>query len=132
MRSPQGATMAAEPTTPDVVKLYAVIGERVARERGRKGMSQEDLAAQVGVSRASITQAESGQQKLPLQSLYLIAGVLGVAIADLLPTVDELSSTQGQDDIMARVNSDATLSAGGRDALRAFFTKVRDPEEDKY
>ncbi len=123
--------MAAEPTTPDVVKLYAVIGERVARERGRKGMSQEDLAAQVGVSRASITQAESGQQKLPLQSLYLIAAVLGVAIADLLPTVDELSSTRGQADIVARVNSDANLSADGRDALKAFFTRVRDPEEGK-
>jgi len=123
--------MAAEPTTPDVVKLYAVIGERVARERGRKGMSQEDLAAQIGVSRASITQAESGHQKLPLQSLYLIAAVLGVAIADLLPTVDELSSTRGQADIVARVNSDTNLSADGRDALKAFFTKVRDPEEGK-
>jgi len=121
--------MAAEPTTPDVVKLYAVIGERVARERSRKGMSQEDLAAQVGLSRASITQAESGQQKLPLQSLYLIAGVLSVAIADLLPTVDELSSTRDQADIVARVESDTTLSADGRDALRAFFTKVRDPGE---
>ena len=123
--------MAAEPTTPDVVKLYAVIGERVARARGRKGMSQEDLAAQIGISRASITQTESGQQKLPLQSLYLIAGVLGVPIADLLPTVDELLSTPGQADIVARVNSDTTLSADGRDALRSFFTKARDPEEGK-
>src|SRR6266581_2035257 len=95
MRSPQGATMAAVPTSPDVVKLYAVIGERMAKARDRKGMSQEDLAAQVGLSRASITQAEGGQQKLPLQSLYLIAGVLGAAIADLLPTVDELTSTGG-------------------------------------
>jgi transcriptional regulator with XRE-family HTH domain len=116
--------MAVEPTTPDVVKLYAVIGERVARERGRKGMSQEELAAQIGVSRASITQAESGQQRLPLQSLYLIAAVLGVAITALLPTVDDLSSTQGQDDIVARVNNDTTLSDDGRDALKAFFTKV--------
>ncbi len=88
--------MAAVPTSPDVVKLYAVIGERMAKARDRKGMSQEDLAAQVGLSRASITQAEGGQQKLPLQSLYLIAGVLGAAIADLLPTVDELTSTGHQ------------------------------------
>ena len=94
-------------------------------------MSQEDLAAQVGVSRASITQAESGQQKLPLQSLYLIAGVLGVAIADLLPTVDELSTPRDQADIVARVNNDPTLSADGRDALMAFFRKVGSPEEGR-
>ena len=49
----------------------------------------------------------------------------------LVATVDELSSTRGQADIMARVNSDTTLSADGRDALRAFFTKARDPEEGK-
>ncbi len=116
--------MAAVPTSPDVVKLYAVIGERMAKARDRKGMSQEDLAAQVGLSRASITQAEGGQQKLPLQSLYLIAGVLGAAIADLLPTVDELTSTGGEADILTRVNNDATLSADGRDALKAFFTKM--------
>ena len=121
--------MAAEPTTPDVVKLYAVIGERVARERTRKGMSQADLAAQIGVSRASVTQAESGQQKLPLQSLYLIAAVLDVSLADLLPTVDELAPTRGHADIVARVNGDANLSADGRDALKAFFRNRRGPEE---
>jgi transcriptional regulator with XRE-family HTH domain len=117
--------MAAEPTTPDVVKLYAVIGERLAKQRDRKGLSQEDLADQIGLSRASITQAESGQQRLPLQALYLIAAVLGVAIADLLPTVDELVSTRGQADIVARVDNDAALTDDGRDALKAFFTKVK-------
>jgi len=122
--------MAVEPTTPDVVRLYAVIGERIARFREQKGLSQEALAGQVGVSRASITQAESGQQKLPLQSLYLIAAVLGVAIADLLPTVDELSLSPGQVDIVARVNSDPALSEDGRDALRTFFDKMKVLDRD--
>ena len=117
--------MADEPTTPDVVRLYAVIGERMARFRERKGLSQEALAVQVGLSRASITQAESGQQKFPLQSLYLIAAVLDVTIADLLPTVDELSLSPGQIDIIARVKSDPTLSDDARDALKAFFDKMR-------
>src|SRR5262245_50760022 len=107
--------MAAELTTPDVVKLYAVIGERIARARTRNNMSQADLAAEVGVARASITQAESGQQRLPLQSLYLIAAVLNVPIADLLPTVGELSSTRAPGDIVAQVERDSTLSADGRD-----------------
>src|SRR5437667_11064759 len=117
--------MASEPTTPDVVRLYVVTGERIARFREQKGLSQEALAVQIGLSRGSITQAESGQQRLPLQSLYLIAAVLGVTIADLLPTVDELVSTRGQADIVARVDNDTTLSDDGRDALRACFTKLK-------
>ncbi len=123
--------MADKPTTPDVVVLYAVIGERIAKARGRRGLSQEQLAAQVGVSRASITQAESGHQKLPLQSLYLIAAVLGVAIADLLPTAGELSLPAGEADIVALVDNDPALSDDGRAALRAFFHKMRPPQERK-
>jgi len=123
--------MAAKPTTPDVARLYAVIGERVAQARDRKGISQEELAAQIGVSRASVTQAESGNQKLPLQSLYLIAAVLGVAIGDLLPTVNDLSLPVGQADIVARVNSDPTLSDDSRVALRAFFDRMAVPQDKK-
>jgi transcriptional regulator with XRE-family HTH domain len=123
--------MADESMTPDVAGLYAVIGERIARARDRRGLSQEALAAQIGVSRASITQAESGHQKLPLQSLYLIAAVLGVAIGDLLPTFDELSLSSRQADIVARVNSDPSLSSDGRDALRAFFNTMRTADETK-
>lgn len=120
-----GGNMADEAMTPDVVRLYAVIGERIARFRERKGLSQEALAVQVGLSRASITQAESGHQKLPLQTIYLIAAVLGVTLGDLLPTVDELLLSPGQSDIVARVNSDPMLSEDGRDALRTFFGRMK-------
>jgi len=34
-------------------------------------------------------------------------------------------STRGQADIVARVDNDAALTDDGRDALKAFFTKVK-------
>jgi len=114
--------MAAEPTTPDVARLYEVIAQRVRQVRERQQLKQEELAARVGLSRATITQVESGHQKLPLQSLYLIAAVLGVAIADLLPTVDELSSTDR--DILARVSNDPNLTSDERNALTEFFGRL--------
>src|SRR6266702_2446817 len=111
--------MAAEPTTPDVARLYEILGQRVRQVRERQQLKQEDVATLVGLSRATITQVESGHQKLPLQSLYLIAAALGAAIAEFLPTVEELSSTDR--DILARVSSDPNLTTHERKALTEFF-----------
>jgi len=120
--------MAAEPTTPDVARLYEVIGRRVRQARERQQLKQEEVAARVGLSRATITQVESGHQKLPLQSLYLIAAALGAAIFDLLPTVDELSSTN--QDILARVSTDPNLKDDERAALTKFFGRLIPSERD--
>lgn len=114
--------MAGELATPDVARLYEVLGQRVRQVRERQQLKQEDLAARVGMSRATITQVENGQQKVHLQSLYLIAAALGAAIADLLPTISELSSTDR--DILARVSSDPNLKDDGRAALTEFFGKL--------
>ncbi len=114
--------MAAEPTTPDVARLYEILGQRVRQVRERQQLKQEDLATRVGVSRATITQVENGQQKVHLQSLYLIAAALGAAIADILPTVGELSSTDR--DILSRVSNDPNLKDDERAALTEFFGRL--------
>lgn len=106
-------------TTPDVAGLYQFIGERVRWLRDRRGMTQEALAAAANVSRGSITQFENGQQRLPLETLYLVAFALGVGIDQLLPTVDELSLTRH--DIFEQLGRDPHLSANGRIALEGFF-----------
>ncbi len=114
--------MAAELTTPDVARLYEVLGQRVRQVRERQQLKQEDLATRVGMSRATITQVENGQQKVHLQSLYLIAAALGAAIADILPTVGELSSPDR--DILARVSNDPNLKDDERAALTEFFGRL--------
>jgi len=57
----------------------------IRRFRGAKGISQRDLAAQVGVTGAYIAQLETGARKNPsLDVLKKIAKALGVPVTELL------------------------------------------------
>lgn len=65
--------------------IYAETGRLIRDKRKAKGVSQERLAALVGLSRTSITNIERGRQKLLLHTLADIAGALGMEPHDLLP-----------------------------------------------
>ena len=68
-------------------RFYKEFGRlvREARERTEPKITQERLAAIVGLSRTSITNIESGKQHIPLHTLFAIADAVGVKPADLLP-----------------------------------------------
>lgn len=65
--------------------LYARLGERVLSARRHRGMSQQQLAERVGLTRTSITNLERGHQKIQVHTLYAVAEALGVDPATLLP-----------------------------------------------
>jgi transcriptional regulator with XRE-family HTH domain len=71
--------------TMDVTPLYAEIGERVRLVRTLAGMTQDDLARTAAMTRTTITNLESGKQKVVLESLYLIARALDIPIYFLIP-----------------------------------------------
>lgn len=78
----------------DEKRLYMALGERIKRAReghpaGR--MTQADLADAVGLERTSITNIEKGNQKIQLHTLYRLCEVLGLSLADSLPSVSEVS-----------------------------------------
>ena len=52
-------------------------------------MSQEDLAAKVGLTRVSITNIENGKHRIQVHTLYAIAQALEVPISELLPNAIE-------------------------------------------
>lgn len=54
-------------------------GERIRRARERAGMSQEDLARAVGVSRTTASNWETGVTAAPRNKLGLVYEVLGLA-----------------------------------------------------
>lgn len=60
-------------------------GRLLARCRNRAGISQDDLAQAIGLTRTSVTNIERGRQPVQLPTLYLIAEKLGVELVDLLP-----------------------------------------------
>lgn len=67
-------------------EIYERLGQQIAARRRGLKMTQEKLAAAVGMSRASIANIESGRQNVLLHHLYRFAKALNIShVADLLP-----------------------------------------------
>lgn len=69
--------------------LYAEIGRRIYKARKELGMSQEELASYVSLTRTSITNIEKGRQKLLVHTLIEIAKALKVEVTTLLPKIED-------------------------------------------
>jgi transcriptional regulator with XRE-family HTH domain len=65
--------------------LYIEVGKRIKNARNKKNFSQNRLAEASSLSRTSITNIEKGRQHLPIHTLYAIANVLEINVAELLP-----------------------------------------------
>jgi len=66
-------------------ELYTALGGMIRGRRAHVGMTQDELARRVGMTRTSITNIERGRQKVQLDTLYDIGAALGVPARDLLP-----------------------------------------------
>ncbi len=72
-------------------KLYKIIGEKIkAHRKGKK--TQEQLADSLYITRTSITNFETGKQRVQIDTLWEIADQLGTTIHDLLPTKEEVGT----------------------------------------
>lgn len=63
--------------------LKAAIGANVARCRKARGWSQEQLAIEVGVSRATINRIEQGHNTIDVETLFRLADAFEVTADDL-------------------------------------------------
>lgn len=67
--------------------LYRALGRAVARRREQLNITQAHVAAQIGLTRASVANIESGRQKLMLHQVYRLANALDLkSILDLVPS----------------------------------------------
>lgn len=71
-----------------MTNFYLKIGRVVAYLRRAKGMSQGDLAAVLGLSRASITNMEVGRQTISLQQFDVLRRYFEVSADQLLDTAN--------------------------------------------
>ncbi|MFW0794117.1 XRE family transcriptional regulator [Gordonia sp. CPCC 205515] len=69
-----------------------IVGERIAALRAEAGLSLSELARQAGIGKGSLSEIESGQRNPTLDTLYAVAGPLGVPLTSLL---GETSGTEG-------------------------------------
>lgn len=64
--------------------LRRIFAANVVRLRAEKGLTQEELAHEVDMNRAHLSEIENGKTYVGLEILEKIADVLGVEGADLL------------------------------------------------
>jgi transcriptional regulator with XRE-family HTH domain len=64
------------------------VGARVRAARDATGMTQNQLAGYMGLSRTSIANIEAGRQALDLEGAALVARVLRIAVGDLIAADD--------------------------------------------
>ena len=80
----------------DPKHIYKSLGETIRRYRRGIPRTQEQLAAEVGISRASLANIEAGRQQVLLHHLYSIADALQLdSPTALLPAATESSRAAG-------------------------------------
>lgn len=65
--------------------FYREFGQRVKNSRVNRGLTQADLATQLGLTRSSVANLESGRQRIQVHLLPVISKALEVGVAELLP-----------------------------------------------
>ena len=73
--------------------FYDEIGRRIGIARRKFNWTQQELADSVGLTRTSVTNIESGRQKLLLHTAVKIAGQLNIDIGEILPQRKEMRSS---------------------------------------
>jgi transcriptional regulator with XRE-family HTH domain len=73
-----------EPDKAEFVLELQRIGRRVHALRRMQGLTQEQLAEGVGISRTQITNIESGRSAMSIRSLFYIANVMKLTPNDII------------------------------------------------
>lgn len=74
----------------DEEQLYKVIGSKLRMRRNEKEVTQSKLAKAVSVRRTSITNIESGIQKLPISLLFEICNILEIEPSEIIPSMENV------------------------------------------
>jgi transcriptional regulator with XRE-family HTH domain len=71
-------------------RVNAIFGQKLARARKSRSLTQKELANLIGVSRVTVANIEGAKQNVQLAQVYSVARALNVAPNDLLPSPPEL------------------------------------------
>ncbi len=79
--------------------IYRAVGQRIAHERARRGVSQRELAELTGTTQSAVARLEAGRRAPRLDTLLRVAHALDCELElDLRPrTTIEGGSTDGDD-----------------------------------
>ena len=110
----------------DTEALYRAIGQKIRerREQTAPKLSQDKLAKQLGISRASVVNIEAGRQHAPLHLLWQIAEALETDLAMLIPRRAELHSTETVIELNKTMRKQIELEANGDPNLEKGLTNI--------
>lgn len=66
-------------------EFYETVGSRIKLARNMQLLTQDDLAFIFGISRVSVTNIETGKQRLPLHLIVALCGLLAITVDELVP-----------------------------------------------
>jgi len=107
--------------------MYRQIGLAIRKRRRQLEMAQDDLARQLGLSRATIANLETGRQRLLVHQLYAVAKALRVRPGDLLPrSLDETSTER-----WSSIPIEGDLNPDQRRQIARLIGSVNDAQQSK-
>jgi transcriptional regulator with XRE-family HTH domain len=68
-----------------VDEFHIYVCQRIKELRKEKGLTQFDLATEIGIDDANLRKIESGKTNPTIKTIYRIAQALQVNVQDLLP-----------------------------------------------
>ena len=84
--------------------FYKYLGSAIRAQRRVLGLTQRQLAGQLGISRASLANVETGRQRVLVHQLYELASQLNTSVDKLLPESSEVEALQALDDLLFSQN----------------------------
>lgn len=122
-------------TTPTPSPHVATIGARLRRLRKERGLTQSELACQIGIQQSDLSRIEKGEYRVSLDNLIRILNVFDVQIGEFFgqapvrqaPASRPLSQEDMQVLHMLRQMSDA----GRQDVLEYAEFKLRREQQDR-
>lgn len=122
-------------TLEDLNEYPQSIGPRIAIAREHVGMSVEELATHLGVTRDSVVAWESDERAPRANRLLMMAGILGVSLTWLLEGREDERLAAGDmpslDDLRARVELARGLITRGLDMLESIEDSLQTLADDE-
>ena len=69
-------------------EFLSTIGNKIMLLRKEKGIDQQSLALNIGLSRSSLVNIEKGRQRPSIYQIWLVARYLKTDISNLIPPLD--------------------------------------------
>lgn len=79
--------------------IYRHIGLLIKNRRKQLGLTQENLAKRLAISRASLASIETGRQNILVHQIYRFATALQLEPKDFLPTFGDLKPLHDHDEL---------------------------------